>query len=378
MCFSFFLFGTLLGSISTTFILISVEIISKESQENNCWTQSNNSWNIVAALRGMHVSPAKHSYEWLPRKCDYWTDRHMDRQTPDKVIPMWPLCFTGNTITHENIVAAFQGMHVSPAKHSYAWLPRKCDYRRDRHTDRQADGWTDAGQSDPYVPLCFCRRHKKVGQLSQTWSETFHTIACYKFSSRYCTWKHRNLGEDFGNCFLSSFIEILAACSSFRKEVKMFYRWMDEEWSQWLTWPFGSDSPTTITVTITLPDHRREVALVVQGQLVLHCPYLITVWRNYQTVLSDTVQIYRISQTHYSCHHLSAIIHLKQQMQFICFFCQTYTCSIKYFFLNVALFYKTSRMNIFNRHLLDCQFLIYMTFYIRINEGSILLQVIHM
>ena len=51
----------------------------------------------------------------------------------------------------QNIVAAFQGMHVSPAKQSYVWLPRKCDYRIDRHTNRQ----TDAGLSDPYVPLCF-------------------------------------------------------------------------------------------------------------------------------------------------------------------------------------------------------------------------------
>ena len=42
-------------------------------------------------------------------------------------------------------------MHVSPAKHSYAWLPRKCDYR----TDGRTDGQTDTGQSDPYVPLCF-------------------------------------------------------------------------------------------------------------------------------------------------------------------------------------------------------------------------------
>ena len=38
----------------------------------------------------MHVLPAKHSYAWLPRKCDYRTDtdRRTDRQTPDKVIPM--------------------------------------------------------------------------------------------------------------------------------------------------------------------------------------------------------------------------------------------------------------------------------------------------
>ena len=44
----------------------------------------------MAAFRGMHVSPAKHSYAWLSRKCDYRTDRHTHthRQTPDKVIPM--------------------------------------------------------------------------------------------------------------------------------------------------------------------------------------------------------------------------------------------------------------------------------------------------
>ena len=35
---------------------------------------------IVAAFWGMHVSSVKHSYAWLPRKCD--------RQTPDKMIPM--------------------------------------------------------------------------------------------------------------------------------------------------------------------------------------------------------------------------------------------------------------------------------------------------
>ena len=44
-------------------------------------------------------------------------------------------------------------MHVSLAKHSYVWLSRKCDYRTDRHTHAHTD--TDAGQSDPYVPLCF-------------------------------------------------------------------------------------------------------------------------------------------------------------------------------------------------------------------------------
>ena len=41
---------------------------------------------------------------------------------------------------------------MSPAKHSFG----KCDRQKcDRRTDKQTDGWTDDGQSDPYVSLCF-------------------------------------------------------------------------------------------------------------------------------------------------------------------------------------------------------------------------------
>ena len=46
-------------------------------------------------------------------------------------------------------------MHVSPAKHSSVRLTRKCDYRTDGQTDGRMDGQTNAGQSDPFVPLCF-------------------------------------------------------------------------------------------------------------------------------------------------------------------------------------------------------------------------------
>ena len=132
--------------------------------------------NIMAAFRWMHVSPAKYSYAWLPRKCDYRTDRRTDRRRTKRSLcaamlsrrhnrqadghtdgqtntgqsdPYVPLCFAGDTKI--NIVAAFRGMHDSHAKHSYVRLPRNCDSRTDRRTDTQ----TDAGQSDPYVPLCF-------------------------------------------------------------------------------------------------------------------------------------------------------------------------------------------------------------------------------
>ena len=50
----------------------------------------------------------------------------------------------------KKIVAAFRGMHVSPAKHSFG----KCDRRTDRRTDD--------GQSDPYVSLCFAGDTKKM------------------------------------------------------------------------------------------------------------------------------------------------------------------------------------------------------------------------
>ena len=42
---------------------------------------------IVAAFRGMHVSPAKHSFGKCDRKV-WQTDRQTDGQTTDKVIPM--------------------------------------------------------------------------------------------------------------------------------------------------------------------------------------------------------------------------------------------------------------------------------------------------
>ena len=43
---------------------------------------------IVAAFQGMHVLPAKHSFGKCDRKCDGRTDGQTDGQTMDKVIPM--------------------------------------------------------------------------------------------------------------------------------------------------------------------------------------------------------------------------------------------------------------------------------------------------
>ena len=56
----------------------------------------------MAAFRGMHMSPAKHSYVWLPRKCDYRTDRHMHRRT-DRCRTKWSLCAAMLCRRHKNM-----------------------------------------------------------------------------------------------------------------------------------------------------------------------------------------------------------------------------------------------------------------------------------
>ena len=76
---------------------------------------------IVAAFRGMHVSPAKHSFG----KCDrrvWQTDRQRDGQTTDKVIPMCryasqaTLCFAGDTKSRSKIMVKVTKLFVTIGK----------------------------------------------------------------------------------------------------------------------------------------------------------------------------------------------------------------------------------------------------------------------
>ena len=60
-----------------------------------------------------------------------------------------------------------QGMHVSPAKHSDVWLPRKCEYRTDTYTHIHIERQTNARQSDPCVPLCHAGDTKRMGCNSE-------------------------------------------------------------------------------------------------------------------------------------------------------------------------------------------------------------------
>ena len=86
-----------------------------------------------------------------------------------------------------NIVAEFREMHVSPAKHSYAWLLRKCDYR----TERQTDSWTNRCWAK--WSLCatmLCRRHKKGALVGKLFPYLVHielsSIKCILMSYHIC------------------------------------------------------------------------------------------------------------------------------------------------------------------------------------------------
>ena len=69
----------------------------------------------------------------------------------------------------QKIVAAFRGMHVLPAKHSYASVTDgQTDGRTDRQTGGRTDRHTDGGQSDPYVSLCFAGDTKSCRKTFKT------------------------------------------------------------------------------------------------------------------------------------------------------------------------------------------------------------------
>ena len=81
----------------------------------------------MGAFRGMHVLPAKHCNAWLPRKCDYRTDAHTDRrQTKWPLVPLW---FAGDTINWRDlqhgdfILPPHYGFQYLPCS-TVAWLPR--------------------------------------------------------------------------------------------------------------------------------------------------------------------------------------------------------------------------------------------------------------
>ena len=115
---------------------------------------------------------------WVDWRTDWQRDGRTDGQTDwltdseETYSPphqLWISSFLFLPCNDLNIGAAFLGMHVSPSNHSYAWLPRKCDYRTDTQRDRRRTKWS----------LCvamFHRRHKKSSPILNVPTFQFHWI----------------------------------------------------------------------------------------------------------------------------------------------------------------------------------------------------------
>ena len=112
----------------------------------------------------MHVSPVKHSYAWLTKSVTTWqTDRHMDRltyrQTPDKVIPM---CFIGDTKTQMETLQLEIWFSVQ-------W--NTCGASKITAWQSRTDRWT----TDKVI-FCFASATKIL--FFYTWIYTHHLWGC--------------------------------------------------------------------------------------------------------------------------------------------------------------------------------------------------------
>ena len=90
----------------------------------------------MEAFWGMHVSPAKHSYAWLPRKSDYWIDRHTEGRT-DRCRTKWSLCATMLRRRHKKEVQYCREMIYARKElmlHKFQ-LNIFYDYKLKRHCD---------------------------------------------------------------------------------------------------------------------------------------------------------------------------------------------------------------------------------------------------
>ena len=122
---------------------------------------------IVAAFRGMHVSPAKHSFGKCDRKVwqtDGQTDRRTDWRTTDKVIPM---CRYASQATQsvtdgrtDRQTDRLTDKVIPMCRYASQATQSVTDRRTDRQTDRRRTKWS----------LCVAmlrRRHNNpVRQLS--------------------------------------------------------------------------------------------------------------------------------------------------------------------------------------------------------------------
>ena len=85
-----------------------------------------------------------------------------------------------HTFVYKNIVAAFRGMNVSSAKHSYVWLPREKVWLPDRCTDTQRD------RRQTKWSLCAAMLRRQHNKGSYSIKFCFHTLIVHARTRWVC------------------------------------------------------------------------------------------------------------------------------------------------------------------------------------------------
>ena len=100
--------------------------------------------------------------------------------TPNHVLVGSCICLVCSNwkFLYKKIVAAFRGMQVSPAKHSFVKCDRKV-WQTDRQTDGRTDRQTDRQTTDKVIPMC-----RYASQATQKLPVPLNDLIATLFSSR--------------------------------------------------------------------------------------------------------------------------------------------------------------------------------------------------
>ena len=113
--------------------------------------------------------------------------------------------FSRNSIPKPKIVAAFRGMHVSPAKHSFEKCDRKV-WQTDRQTDRRRTKWS----------LCVAMLHRRHKNVSYYLNISHHCDGRDKISFYAWIFIHFNI---YIPCICSAVLFFLS-----------FWHWIESVW----------------------------------------------------------------------------------------------------------------------------------------------------
>ena len=169
-------------------------------------------------------------------------------------------------------------MHVWPAKHSYAWLPRKCDYQTDTQTDRRTD------RHRTKWSLCtamLCRRHIRAFNLTLiAWKWSWWRIK--KYLQQKFSWQVRlpETATDFTFRISKSYVPFTCKFSMVMHFVLILHKRCRSKTTFWghrsqrLQWPIvitrclASVVRPSVRLSVVRPLDNLHFQLLLQNRLI--------------------------------------------------------------------------------------------------------------